>query len=264
MTPRPDIVAIGDGRDGRRAARALHRAGVLALPGLPREPRQHRRHHRREGPRCRWRPGPRPQAIAGFVRPAYFVPETKRVADLLKEFQRAQVQMAIVVDEYGGTAGLATHGGPPRGDRRGDSRRVRRRGRADRGRGGRRVRLQRQGQHRPRQRAARRAHRARGLRDRRRVPADAPRPRARGGRDVRHRRAERRGARGRAPADPQGPLPPAASRSSRRRPDGAHRIRLLHRPAQRREVHPAQPGRGREARDRLRQAPDDAHAHPRR
>jgi CBS domain containing-hemolysin-like protein len=36
------------------------------------------------------------------------VPETKRVADLLKEFQRKQTQIAIVVDEYGGTAGLAT------------------------------------------------------------------------------------------------------------------------------------------------------------
>jgi hypothetical protein len=36
------------------------------------------------------------------------VPETKRVPELLKEFQRKQVQMAIVVDEYGGTAGLVT------------------------------------------------------------------------------------------------------------------------------------------------------------
>ncbi len=36
------------------------------------------------------------------------MPETKRVADLLKEFQRKQTQIAIVVDEYGGTAGLAT------------------------------------------------------------------------------------------------------------------------------------------------------------
>ncbi|MEO5895393.1 MAG: hemolysin family protein [Vicinamibacterales bacterium] len=43
-----------------------------------------------------------------LVRPATFVPETKRVADLLKEFQRRQTQIAIVVDEYGGTAGLAT------------------------------------------------------------------------------------------------------------------------------------------------------------
>jgi putative hemolysin len=48
------------------------------------------------------------QSIARLVRPAAFVPETKRVPELLKEFQRKQVQMAIVVDEYGGTAGLVT------------------------------------------------------------------------------------------------------------------------------------------------------------
>jgi CBS domain containing-hemolysin-like protein len=36
------------------------------------------------------------------------VPESKRVADLLREFQRGKVHMAIVVDEYGGTAGLVT------------------------------------------------------------------------------------------------------------------------------------------------------------
>jgi CBS domain containing-hemolysin-like protein len=46
--------------------------------------------------------------IAPLIRPTTFVPETKRVPDLLKEFQRKQVQMAIVVDEYGGTAGLVT------------------------------------------------------------------------------------------------------------------------------------------------------------
>jgi putative hemolysin len=46
--------------------------------------------------------------ITGLVRPATFVPETKRLAELLKEFQRKQGQMAIVVDEYGGTAGLVT------------------------------------------------------------------------------------------------------------------------------------------------------------
>ncbi len=43
-----------------------------------------------------------------FIRPATFVPETKRVAEMLKEFQRKQVQIAIAVDEYGGTAGLVT------------------------------------------------------------------------------------------------------------------------------------------------------------
>ena len=46
--------------------------------------------------------------ISPLIRPITFVPETKRVPELLKEFQRKQVQMAIVVDEYGGTAGLVT------------------------------------------------------------------------------------------------------------------------------------------------------------
>ena len=46
--------------------------------------------------------------IQRLLRPATVVPETKRVSDLLKEFQLKQVQLAIVVDEYGGTAGLAT------------------------------------------------------------------------------------------------------------------------------------------------------------
>jgi putative hemolysin len=48
------------------------------------------------------------QPIAPLVRPAHFVPETKRVPELLKEFQRKRVQAALVVDEYGGTAGLVT------------------------------------------------------------------------------------------------------------------------------------------------------------
>jgi CBS domain containing-hemolysin-like protein len=46
--------------------------------------------------------------ITALVRPATVVPETKRVSDMLKEFQRKQAQIAIVVDEYGGTAGLVT------------------------------------------------------------------------------------------------------------------------------------------------------------
>jgi CBS domain containing-hemolysin-like protein len=46
--------------------------------------------------------------LSRLVRPATFVPETKRVTEMLKEFQRKQVQIAIVVDEYGGTAGLVT------------------------------------------------------------------------------------------------------------------------------------------------------------
>lgn len=43
-----------------------------------------------------------------LIRPTYFVPETKKIDDLLKEFQEKKVHMAIVVDEYGGSAGIVT------------------------------------------------------------------------------------------------------------------------------------------------------------
>lgn len=46
--------------------------------------------------------------ITKIMRPAAFVPETKRVADLLREFQQKRFQQAMVVDEYGGIAGLVT------------------------------------------------------------------------------------------------------------------------------------------------------------
>ena len=108
MTPRPDIVAIREAAIDRRAARALSRAGIFALPGVSSDSLDN---------------------IAGFVfvkdlvaiervddagpirpllRPAVVVPESKRVPELLKQFQRQQTQIAIVVDEYGGTAGLVT------------------------------------------------------------------------------------------------------------------------------------------------------------
>ena len=48
------------------------------------------------------------QPITPLLRPAVVVPESKRVPELLKQFQRQQTQIAIVVDEYGGTAGLVT------------------------------------------------------------------------------------------------------------------------------------------------------------
>ena len=43
-----------------------------------------------------------------LLRPPYFVPETKKINDLLKEFQVNKIHMAIVIDEYGGTAGIIT------------------------------------------------------------------------------------------------------------------------------------------------------------
>lgn len=43
-----------------------------------------------------------------LIRPPYFVPETKKINDLLKEFQKKKIHMAVVVDEYGGTSGIVT------------------------------------------------------------------------------------------------------------------------------------------------------------
>ena len=47
-------------------------------------------------------------ALTGVMRTPYFIPETKRIEDLLKDFRARRVHMAIAVDEYGGTSGLIT------------------------------------------------------------------------------------------------------------------------------------------------------------
>ena len=52
--------------------------------------------------------GKKPPSLKEIARPAYFVPESKKVDELLAELRQNKVHMAIVVDEYGGTAGLVT------------------------------------------------------------------------------------------------------------------------------------------------------------
>jgi CBS domain containing-hemolysin-like protein len=54
------------------------------------------------------RDGREDEPVANLVRPARAVPETKPVSELLREMQAEQFHMAIVIDEYGGTAGLVT------------------------------------------------------------------------------------------------------------------------------------------------------------
>ena len=48
------------------------------------------------------------RTVAQLQRPALFIPETKKVNELLREMQRQKQHMGIVIDEYGGVAGLVT------------------------------------------------------------------------------------------------------------------------------------------------------------
>jgi magnesium and cobalt exporter, CNNM family len=48
------------------------------------------------------------QKLADMVRPAYFIPESKKIDEVLDEFRSQRIHMAVVIDEYGGTAGLVT------------------------------------------------------------------------------------------------------------------------------------------------------------
>jgi putative hemolysin len=55
-----------------------------------------------------WRSGGEMKSLKDLLRPAHFVPEVKKVDELLAELQAQRIHMAIVVDEYGGVAGLVT------------------------------------------------------------------------------------------------------------------------------------------------------------
>jgi putative hemolysin len=106
MTPRPDIVAVRVDatlpdlravfREEQYSRMPVYRdnldniVGIVFVKDLVALP-----------------PGTEPP-MTTLMRTAHFVPESKRVSELLKEMQRRQAQMAIVVDEYGGTAGLVT------------------------------------------------------------------------------------------------------------------------------------------------------------
>ena len=108
MTPRPDIVAIPESATVREARDIMIESKYSRLPvyrdqidnveGLiyVRDLLQE------------WAEDKENEPIAPLVRPVYFVPETKPVAELLEEMQKAHVQLSIVIDEYGGVAGLVT------------------------------------------------------------------------------------------------------------------------------------------------------------
>lgn len=108
MTPRPDIVALPTTASVREARDVIIDSKYSRLP-VYRDQIDNVEGfiYVRDLLQC-WAEGQEPESIASLVRPVYFVPETKAVADLLEEMQKAHVQLSMVIDEYGGVAGLVT------------------------------------------------------------------------------------------------------------------------------------------------------------
>jgi CBS domain containing-hemolysin-like protein len=108
MVPRPDIVAV---ESRLSTGQVLERAIAVGLSRIPvyddsvdditgiAFTRDLVKAIRKDG---------EARPIGAYVRAAHYVPETKRVAPLLREMQREQFHLAIVVDEYGVTAGIVT------------------------------------------------------------------------------------------------------------------------------------------------------------
>ncbi|MGP0032290.1 MAG: hemolysin family protein [Acidimicrobiales bacterium] len=108
MVPRPDMVSVAAETTVTSALEAALAAGYSRMPvfevqiddivGIT---------YTKDLIRAE-RVGKGDQPVVGSARPAVFVPESKEVSALLREMQEQKFHMAIVVDEYGGTAGLVT------------------------------------------------------------------------------------------------------------------------------------------------------------
>jgi putative hemolysin len=108
MVPRTDMVAIGADAPLEQALETIVKAGYSRIPIFDGDTDNiigvlYAKDLLRRGSE-----GRRGATVSSLGRPPLFVPEQKKVAELLREMQQHRVHMAIVVDEYGGTAGLVT------------------------------------------------------------------------------------------------------------------------------------------------------------
>ncbi len=109
MVPRIDIVAIDIERTLEDAGKLFISTGFSRIPVYEDNLDNIRGLLYAKDLLAHWaREDVTPMTIKEMMRPAYFVPETKRADELLKELQTKKVHLAIVVDEYGGTAGMVT------------------------------------------------------------------------------------------------------------------------------------------------------------
>ncbi len=110
MVPRPDIVALPAEATLDEAVDEVLNAGYSRLPVYEESIDEVKGIlHAKDLLRVlRQNPQPNKFDITTIIRPALFMPESKKVDDLLREMQQQRTQMAIIFDEYGGTAGLVT------------------------------------------------------------------------------------------------------------------------------------------------------------
>ncbi|MDQ6653592.1 MAG: hemolysin family protein [Acidobacteriota bacterium] len=108
MTPRPDIVAVPAGATVREARDVMIESKYSRLPSYRDQIDNVEGIIYVRDLLERWAEGDEDGPISPLVRPVSFVPETKAVAELLEEMQKAHVQLSMVIDEYGGVSGLVT------------------------------------------------------------------------------------------------------------------------------------------------------------
>ncbi|MCX8061790.1 MAG: hemolysin family protein [Anaerolineales bacterium] len=108
MVPRVDIVAVEKEMNLNEAAQVFIASGHSRLPLYEETIDQIRGIIYAKDLLRLWVEGREDVPLTRLARPAYFIPEAKRIDELLNEMQQRRVHLAIVVDEYGGVAGLVT------------------------------------------------------------------------------------------------------------------------------------------------------------
>jgi putative hemolysin len=108
MKPRPDMITVEAAQSVDEAMDIAIKAGFSRIPVI-RESKDDIAGvvYAKDLMRAQ-RDGKQSQPVAAVIRPAHFCPESKRVSELMREMQSQKFHMAIVLDEYGGTAGLVT------------------------------------------------------------------------------------------------------------------------------------------------------------
>jgi CBS domain containing-hemolysin-like protein len=109
MVPRTDMVWIERGKTVRQALSLALRSGFSRIPVIgDNEDDVLGVAYLKDLARRVYEDEDRTEKVEEMMRPAYFIPESKPADDLLREMQARQVHVAVVIDEYGGTAGLVT------------------------------------------------------------------------------------------------------------------------------------------------------------